>query len=157
MQTQTISVPVTIDRVTADAVTCHVASGRSESIDWPGLRCAATANPDAALGAAYRAILDAAEAKAIEVAAAQARQRVSRCAGHVAERSETYGWTRCVARNRACNGAAHGAVVNVGTCRCGAVRQTETNGRHREEGSWLAPKIAAIGAALEELRRGAGR
>lgn len=37
------------------------------------------------------------------------------------------------------NRAAHGAVCVVETCACGAVRRTNSNGRHDERGAWIAP------------------
>lgn len=35
------------------------------------------------------------------------------------------------------NPAAHGNVCHVETCKCGATRRTNVNGRHLERGSWF--------------------
>jgi hypothetical protein len=48
----------------------------------------------------------------------------------------TVGWTGCVTGKPDC-GAAHGAVVHVDRCRCGAKRYIETNGRHQASSGWL--------------------
>lgn len=34
------------------------------------------------------------------------------------------------------NRAAHGGICYVDTCSCGAVRKTNSNGRHEERGRW---------------------
>ena len=36
------------------------------------------------------------------------------------------------------NQAAHGNIVRIDTCACGAVRRTNINGRHREYGRWVS-------------------
>lgn len=57
---------------------------------------------------------------------------------------EVCGWDGCVAPGMvcgeqlyACDGRAHGAVVYVERCRCGAVRRTESNGRFRRSLGWI--------------------
>ena len=37
------------------------------------------------------------------------------------------------------NPAAHGGVTETQRCACGAVRQLNVNGRHREVGPWVEP------------------
>lgn len=37
------------------------------------------------------------------------------------------------------NEAAHGNIVSIATCRCGAERRTNVNGRHIERGPWVEP------------------
>ncbi len=51
----------------------------------------------------------------------------------------TVGWSHCVAGEPDC-GAAHGAVVHVDHCRCGAMRKVETNGRHSASTGWVEPE-----------------
>lgn len=41
------------------------------------------------------------------------------------------------------NPAAHGGVMHVDTCSCGAVRRTNTNGMHIERGPWLTEDRAS--------------
>jgi len=36
------------------------------------------------------------------------------------------------------NRAAHGNICTVDTCKCGATRRTNVNGRHIEKGQWTA-------------------
>jgi hypothetical protein len=55
-----------------------------------------------------------------------------------------YGWTHCVASG-GCDGAAHGGIVTLEICACGAERSTETNGRHERSGPWRMPKCKACG------------
>jgi hypothetical protein len=51
--------------------------------------------------------------------------------------SVTAGWSHCVAKNPcSCSGAAHGNVTCSDTCACGATRDSEWNGRHRQYGAW---------------------
>jgi len=38
------------------------------------------------------------------------------------------------------NEAAHGGTCEVHTCRCGATRKVNVNGRHIERGDWHAPE-----------------
>lgn len=38
------------------------------------------------------------------------------------------------------NPAAHGGVCEVSTCKCGATRRTNVNGRHIERGYWTLPE-----------------
>jgi len=56
----------------------------------------------------------------------------------VESESRTVGWTHCVVPG-GCSGAAHGGVVHVDACSCGATRKTERNGRHVGRGPWEAP------------------
>jgi hypothetical protein len=68
---------------------------------------------------------------------AKHRHRVKTCA--------TVGWNHCVAATRgekACDGMAHGGVVFIEHCACGAERQTESNGRHENKGAWSGGKYA---------------
>ena len=70
----------------------------------------------------------------------------------VEELSRTYGWSACVAGGRPCSGRAHGGVVHVDRCWCGARRETESNGRHVVRGPWISPSLpraveAAVGAS----------
>ncbi len=44
-------------------------------------------------------------------------------------------FTYCARPDR-CNPAAHGWTTSMDFCRCGAVRQTNCNGRHVERGEW---------------------
>lgn len=37
------------------------------------------------------------------------------------------------------NPSAHGGACFVEVCACGAVRETNSNGRHTERGTWQAP------------------
>ena len=50
--------------------------------------------------------------------------------------STTVGWTHCVA-DGPCSGRAHGAVTHLDRCSCGALRHTESNGRHVVRGPWV--------------------
>jgi hypothetical protein len=55
----------------------------------------------------------------------------------VSRLTRTVGWVHCVAKpTSGCSGAAHGGVTHIETCKCGATRHTETNGRHSETGAW---------------------
>jgi len=49
-------------------------------------------------------------------------------------------WIKCVTPNRCAHDpgrqCAHGAVVRVDICLCGAIRKTEINGRKRNRGTW---------------------
>jgi hypothetical protein len=49
-------------------------------------------------------------------------------------------WTGCVAHGSGDCGAAHGGVVYVDACRCGATRETEVNGCHRARGPWIVER-----------------
>jgi hypothetical protein len=53
----------------------------------------------------------------------------------IASKRTERGWVYCVA-DRACTGAAHGGIVLHDVCRCGAKRETESNGDHRVYGPW---------------------
>ena len=46
-------------------------------------------------------------------------------------------WIGCV-DPEACDGASHGNITDTQTCRCGATRQAEINGRHEVTGPWRA-------------------
>jgi hypothetical protein len=56
-------------------------------------------------------------------------------------KSELYGWVRCVNPSR-CQGesSAHGGVMYIDHCRCGALRKTEINGRAKCFGLWYEPE-----------------
>lgn len=49
----------------------------------------------------------------------------------------TVGYRGTAAGVRYENRSAHGAVCIIDTCRCGAKRETNSNGRHDERGPWL--------------------
>ena len=53
---------------------------------------------------------------------------------HRPHTSEDYGFTGPVSRRE--NRAAHGNITQWDTCRCGATRATNINGRHIERGEW---------------------
>ena len=46
-------------------------------------------------------------------------------------------FSRCL-RPRGCNPAAHGNINRIEECTCGARRETNLNGRHRESTGWYA-------------------
>lgn len=56
---------------------------------------------------------------------------------HRAARTETWGFSRPVAWPE--NPAAHGNVVEVAICSCGAERRTNVNQWHVERGAWVEP------------------
>ena len=73
-----------------------------------------------------------------------ANTRVAQCTGHAPRTSSTVGWTECVLdyhQQFGHAGASHGGVPHVETCRCGAERKIETNGRHSDAGHWHPPVI----------------
>jgi hypothetical protein len=56
---------------------------------------------------------------------------------HRVKHHTTVCWTHCVsARGWGCE-EAHGCVTHVDTCRCGAQRKTESNGRRSYRGQWV--------------------
>lgn len=55
---------------------------------------------------------------------------------HTPKTTKTIGFRGTVRNVRRENRAAHGAVCHVDTCRCGATRETNSNGRHVERGGW---------------------
>jgi hypothetical protein len=57
----------------------------------------------------------------------------------IASKSETWGFTGCVRPGR-CNPAAHGNVVHLDRCSCGATRSTNVNCNHVEIGQWQEPE-----------------
>lgn len=130
--------------------------GRAQDITWTDLRAAAEQD-DKTLAAAYREILVAAEQRAIRVAHDVAFKRFAACQGHYAARTATYGFTGTVRfaspsrQMESENRAAHGAVRHDETCTCGAVRQTNSNGRHQEVGDWMAQTVTTINHALPLL------
>lgn len=70
---------------------------------------------------------------------------------HHAASERTVGWSHCIAPPSACcSGAAHGGVVDIETCECGATRRTESNGRHSVRGKWVEAEQAAWLHAGEE-------
>ena len=58
--------------------------------------------------------------------------------------SKTHGFTRCLCASEGghitvhCEPRAHGGVMHVDVCRCGAERRVNTNGQFRESGGWIA-------------------
>jgi len=55
------------------------------------------------------------------------------------------GWWRCVTPER-CNAVpwrqnAHGNIVRVDVCACGATRETEINGMNRNYGEWTENEV----------------
>jgi hypothetical protein len=50
-----------------------------------------------------------------------------------------FGWSRCVGNGTDCGGA-HGGVTIVEECACGAIRRTESNGRHESTLGWWTPE-----------------
>lgn len=55
---------------------------------------------------------------------------------HTPFTTKTIGYRGTVANVTRENRAAHGAVCHVDICRCGATRETNSNGRHVERGAW---------------------
>lgn len=55
--------------------------------------------------------------------------------------SQDYGFTGSVRPDNP-NPAAHGNITQWDTCRCGATRATNINGRHIERGPWEMPTAA---------------
>jgi hypothetical protein len=55
----------------------------------------------------------------------------------ISGKTQILGWTGCVKR-RPCDGKAHGGVVYLDRCRCGAVRRIESNGNRKVNGGWRA-------------------
>lgn len=55
-------------------------------------------------------------------------------------RSTDRGWTTCVTPDECAarpeRQSAHGGIVRIDVCSCGAVRRTEINGRRRNRGPW---------------------
>ena len=62
---------------------------------------------------------------------------------HKAVRAYDKPWTHCVCPSK-CNGAAHGNIIRIEVCECGAVRQTEINGTHILPGPWVLHGWPAI-------------
>lgn len=64
----------------------------------------------------------------------------------ISEKTETRGWAHCVTPHECAANpsrqAAHGNVVYIDTCSCGAVRQTESNTGRRNYGGWMEPEMA---------------
>lgn len=44
-------------------------------------------------------------------------------------------WNACV-NPRRCSGVPHGNIIEVQTCRCGAIRAVEVNAGRRTRGAW---------------------
>ena len=59
----------------------------------------------------------------------------------IPSKRETFGWTYCVATvydgGKACPGKAHGGVMHVDYCSCGAVRRMEANGVAQVRSEWI--------------------
>ena len=47
-------------------------------------------------------------------------------------------WTRCVI-GLGCQGKGHGGIVLVERCKCGMIRETESNGTAYVKGKWRPP------------------
>lgn len=60
---------------------------------------------------------------------------IKRCPGHVAIETQDFGFTGPVSRDE--NRSAHGNICQHETCRCGAERRSNINGRHIEQGDWI--------------------
>lgn len=54
------------------------------------------------------------------------------------------------------NPAAHGNVVEIATCRCGAERRTNINQQHVERGPWMMPCPACYGDGNTSTYDGSG-
>jgi hypothetical protein len=52
-------------------------------------------------------------------------------------------WTRCICPETAHSEAAHGNVILMQSCACGAVRLVEANRSWQAAGEWLQPEEAA--------------
>ena len=132
---------ITILRATVAQVTCRTPDGESV-VDWDTLHAAAKQD-DARLRAVYSAALQ--DAKHLLRGTEQARIHASvvACSGHRAATVQTRGYTGSVAvapyteENR----AAAGNICDRETCRCGAERYVNRNGRHEELGVWRAPTV----------------
>lgn len=64
------------------------------------------------------------------------RTAVKNCEGHESMRSESRPYRGPVASRLDINPRAHGNVTHIETCRCGATRNINVNGEHRETGPW---------------------
>jgi len=142
------SVPKSIDitpevrlvGVDEDVVTIEV-RGRLHRLPWALLRrCAA--QDDREVGAAYGRVLTAAR----DVVRARRNVDAEAVSLQCAHRAETWATRpfegpvyKPVGDERP---AAHGNVTLVETCRCGAERRTNVNGRHAEQGSWVLAPVA---------------
>jgi len=130
---------ITILRATVSQVTCRTPDGESV-IDWDTLHAAAKQD-DAQLRAVYAAALKDATHLLRRTEQARVDASVTACSGHRADKIETRGYTGSVAvapyteENR----SAAGNICDLETCRCGAKRSVNRNGRHEELGVWLAP------------------
>lgn len=58
---------------------------------------------------------------------------------HRPSRTTTHGWGQCVAPRVPHSAAAHGCVIQIDYCECGAIRRRELNGRREVRGPWEAP------------------
>lgn len=76
------------------------------------------------------------EAEAVAVAERERTMRARRACSHSAQDSRTVGYTGGSPGTDGDRRAA-GGVTHVDTCRCGAVRYTDANGRHSDVGRWL--------------------
>jgi hypothetical protein len=60
---------------------------------------------------------------------------------HRIKTSAERGWTGCVTPDKCADmpqcASAHGNIVIVDTCSCGAVRMTEKNGKASNRGQWI--------------------
>lgn len=107
------------------------ADGEDAHILTQGELQAAAIFSDMELRPIYRTL-----ARRAVIAIEDARQAsVRQCSGHVAIHSRDRCYTGPVSRDE--NPAAHGGICQIETCRCGAERQTNINGRHIEQGRWL--------------------
>ncbi len=116
---------------TASTVTVRLSDGHTETAARADIEAAAEQD-DPELARVYRHILAGADwhlAERARVAAVRAhREHV------VASESGPWPFAGAVARQQV--PAAHGGVVMVETCGCGARRQVAVNGVHREVGAW---------------------
>ncbi len=60
---------------------------------------------------------------------------------HQAVTEQTVGYRHCVAGTR-CHPVAHGGVMFVERCACGAVRETNSNAGQLERSGWVRPTDA---------------
>jgi hypothetical protein len=76
---------------------------------------------------------------------------------HSIQSRATWGWTTCVVRG-SCDGHAHGNIVDVDTCACGATRSIECNGGWTGRGPWRVVEAQVrIDRTAEALYRAAAR
>lgn len=105
----------------------HVRVGeRQHAITWDALRDLA-GQDDPVARKAYRTLMLHAEES-------ERRRRARACTDHAARTTVTRGYTGPVSRDE--DRRAHGNVVHIETCRCGAERRTNSNAGYTEVGEW---------------------